>query len=78
VSQDGREYYAVSKTFNLKKKRGIEIKRSAELRITHYGEKTSGKKNSGYRKTCSNPDMESLFTKIDIVNTDAEQWSRSG
>jgi hypothetical protein len=33
VSQDGREYYAVSKTLILKK-RGIEIKEITELRIT--------------------------------------------
>jgi hypothetical protein len=38
VSQDGREYYAVSKTLILKK-RGIEIKRDHGTAYNSYGEK---------------------------------------
>jgi hypothetical protein len=60
VSQDGREYYAVSKTLILKK-RGIEIKKRSRNCVTSYGEKLQVK-NSGYGKS-SNRYGESLLQK---------------
>jgi hypothetical protein len=53
VSQDGREYYAVSKTLQ-------KNKRDLELRITRMAK--AGKKNSGYGKRAQT-DMESLLQK---------------
>jgi hypothetical protein len=67
VSQDGREYYAVSKTLILKK-RGIEIKRDHGTAYNSY-EKLQVK-NSGYGKTCSNRYGEFVAKEtLDIVNT---------
>jgi hypothetical protein len=60
VSQDGREYYAVSKTLILKK-RGI--KRDHGTAYNSYGEKLQVK-NSGYGKTCSNRYGEFVAKKI--------------
>jgi hypothetical protein len=63
VSQDGREYYAVSKTLILKK-RGIEIKkRDHGTAYNSYGEKLQVK-NSGYGKTCSNRYGEFVAKKL--------------
>jgi hypothetical protein len=61
VSQDGREYYAVSKDFNLKEAWNRNQK-STELRITRMA-KASGKE-FWIRKTCSNRYGEFVAKKL--------------
>jgi hypothetical protein len=74
VSQDGREYYAVSKTLILKK-RGIEIKKRSRNCITRMAKLQV--KNSGWEETCQTGEEFVAKETLDIVNR-AEQWSRSG
>jgi hypothetical protein len=67
VSQDGREYYAVSKTLILKK-RGIEIKRDHGTAYNSYGEKLQVKEF--WIRKCSNRYGEFVAKEtLDIVNT---------
>jgi hypothetical protein len=69
VSQDGREYYAVSKDFNLKEAWNRNQKRDHGTAYNSYGEKLQVK-NSGYGKTCSNRYGEFVAKEtLDIVNT---------
>jgi Fe-S cluster biosynthesis and repair protein YggX len=65
VSQDGREYYAVSKDFNLK--RGIEIKRDHGTAYNSYGEKLGKRILENVLK----PIWREFVAKetLDIVNT---------
>jgi hypothetical protein len=61
VSQDGREYYAVSKTLILKK-RGIEIKKEiTELRNSRMAKSLC--KEFWIRETCPNRYGESLLQR---------------
>jgi hypothetical protein len=78
VSQDGREYYAVSKTLILKK-RGIEIKKEiTELRITRMA--ASGKE-FWIRENVLKPIWRVCCKEtLDIVNTvlsNGPQWLMS-
>jgi hypothetical protein len=61
VSQDGREYYAVSKDFNLKEAWNRNQKKDHGTAYNSYGEKLQVK-NSGYGKRAQT-DMESLLQK---------------
>jgi hypothetical protein len=75
VSQDGREYYAVSKTLILKK-RGIEIKRDHGTAYNSYGEKLQVKE-FWIRENVLKPIWRVCCKEtLDIVNT--VLWSRSG
>jgi hypothetical protein len=62
VSQDGREYYAVSKDFNLKEAWNRNQKRDHGTAYNSYGEKLQVKE-FWIRKTCSNRYGESLLQK---------------
>jgi hypothetical protein len=76
VSQDGREYYAVSKDFNLKEAWNRNQKRDHGTAYNSYGEKLQVKE-FWIRENVLKPIWREFVAKetLDIV---LEQWSRSG
>jgi hypothetical protein len=71
VSQDGREYYAVSKDFNLKEAWNRNQKRDHGTAYNSYGEKLQVKE-FWIRKTCSNRYGEFVAKETLDINVNAE------